>query len=67
MLQGKKRVPSTDLMTIQPVLVNKHTYAPSMINSWRTYTVWQTCQIDIPLSWKYKGIFLLGLQEGQEG
>lgn len=41
MLQGKKQVPSTDLMTIQPVLVNKYTYAPSMINSWRPYTVWQ--------------------------
>lgn len=42
MLQGKKQVPSTDLMTIQPVLVNKYTYAPLMINSWRMYTVWQT-------------------------
>lgn len=42
MLQGKKQVPSTDLMTTQPVLVNKYTYAPSMINSWRTYIVWQT-------------------------
>lgn len=31
MLQGKKQVPSTDLMTIQPVLVNKYIYAPQWL------------------------------------
>lgn len=43
MLQGKKQVPNTDLMTTHPFLVNKYAYAPLMINSWRVHLVWQTC------------------------
>lgn len=62
MLQGKKQVPSTDLMTIQPVRVNKYTYAPSMINSRRPYTVWQMLNFENSSFLKMQRIFLLGLQ-----
>lgn len=67
MLQGKNQVPSTDLMTIQPVLVNKYTYAPSMINSWRPYTVLQTLNFENSHFLKMQKNFPPWLIMGQQG